>query len=175
MSATSLNVFFGDAEHRFDFDGALIGELEILTDAGLGALFKRLVDRSFRYADLLAVLRLGLIGGGTRPEEAVRLVKVYGEGRPIEETYPVAVAVLSALWFGNSEEPAPAADPEPEPAFVPVVVSAMEPAPIETPAPIPASAPVAAAQPAPVSAPAPAPLAWEASLPGTMGDIGSEV
>lgn len=173
MSATSLKVFFGDGEHRFDFDGSLIGELETLTDAGLGALFRRLVDRSFRYADLLAVLRLGLIGGGTRPEEAVRLVKVYGEGRPIEETYPVAVAVLSALWFGNAEEPAPAPDLEPESA--PVVAPVVEPAVIETPAPVPTPAPVAPPQPAPLPAPAPVPLAWEAPLPGLMGDIGSEV
>lgn len=118
MSATSHVAFFGDAEHTFDFSTPLLIELETLTGAGIGGLFNRLVKREFRFSDLLAVIRLGLIGGGLRPEEAGRLVKIYAEGRPIEETFPLALEILSTLWFGKPAttetpiEPAPAPAPQ---------------------------------------------------------------
>ncbi len=92
--------FFGDAEHTFKLTPALILELEGVTGAGIGALARRVFRGDFRHVDILATLRLGLIGGGMASEAAARLVETYGANRPLGEAYQVAVGVLEAAWFG---------------------------------------------------------------------------
>ncbi|MCB5173643.1 gene transfer agent family protein [Microvirga lenta] len=51
------------------------------------------------------VIRLGLIGGGTKPEDALDLVRRYVEIRPLMETAIHAQAILSAALAGTPEEP----------------------------------------------------------------------
>lgn len=36
------------------------------------------------------------------PNEAVRHVKAYVEDRPLSETYPLALSVMQAFFFGES-------------------------------------------------------------------------
>lgn len=71
------NAFFGDGPRSFRLTDSMVIELERLTETGIGSLFLRLTRNDFRLPDLIEVIRLGLIGGGTSPEEAARLVDTY--------------------------------------------------------------------------------------------------
>lgn len=103
--------FFGDGEKLFAFPThELIEELERKTGHGVGALFRRFKSQDFAFSDIVHVLRLGLIGGGTAPRDADFLVALYGIGRPLAESFAVADGVISALFFGNAE-------PEPDDEF----------------------------------------------------------
>ncbi|MFC3169411.1 gene transfer agent family protein [Paracoccus fontiphilus] len=93
--------FFGTGERAFALTDPMVIELERLTETGIGALFLRLSRNDFRLADLIEVIRLGLIGGGTNPEEAARLVDTYARQRPIGELLPLALDILDARWSGK--------------------------------------------------------------------------
>lgn len=93
--------FFGDGERAFTLTDPMIAELERLTGTGIGSLFLRLTRSDFRLNDLTEVIRLGLIGGGTSPEDAARLVETYGRHRPIAEVLPLALDILDARWNGT--------------------------------------------------------------------------
>ena len=103
MSNTAHVAFFGDLEHTFDLaHSEIVRELEAVTGVGIGALFNRVCEtRSFYHADLEAVLRLGLIGGGLPAQPAARLVANYLPLTPLGEAQVIAMAALSALWFGT--------------------------------------------------------------------------
>jgi len=94
--------FFGDAERDFALDALMIGELERVTGAGIGAIFKRLFANQFSHRDILETIRLGLIGGGEKPAIAASLVHVYAENQPINSTLPLALAILETLFFGKA-------------------------------------------------------------------------
>jgi hypothetical protein len=105
------HAFFGDGEKVFAFPTReLIEELERTTGNGIGALFRRFRTSEYSFAEIIHVLRLGLIGGGTLPAAADQLVAIYCIGRPMAETFAVADGVITALFFGNAE-------PEPEDDF----------------------------------------------------------
>jgi hypothetical protein len=53
----------------------LILELEERCNSGLGAVFQRLGDGTWKFNDFRETIRLGLIGGGMEPAEASRVVK----------------------------------------------------------------------------------------------------
>lgn len=105
MTDTSHIAFFGDATHTFKITPQLISELEAKTNAGIGELCKRLFGGQFRFADITETIRLGLIGGGLSPEISHRLVQTYAMDRPLEETLPLAIDILSKLWFGQQPQP----------------------------------------------------------------------
>ena len=69
--APSHRAFFGDAERDLSFSPELIVELERKTGAGIGGLCKRLFAGDFRHVEILEIIRLGLIGGGERPDGRV--------------------------------------------------------------------------------------------------------
>lgn len=96
--------FFGDGEKAFAFPSRdLIEELERKTGHGIGALFRRFRQSDYSFSDVTEVIRLGLIGGGTTPVEAEKLVSVYAIGRPITEVFTVADGVIAALFFGSDD------------------------------------------------------------------------
>jgi hypothetical protein len=97
---TPHRAFFGDGERDFRITPKLIRELEQATGAGIGALCRRLFAGDFTHADVTETIRLGLIGGGETPERAAALVATYAQDRPLGESYPLAVSILEALWFG---------------------------------------------------------------------------
>jgi hypothetical protein len=105
MSDMTHRVFFGDRERDFKITPKLIAELERQTGVGVGALCKRLFAGDFSHADIVETIRLGLIGGGADPFDASTLVKVYASDAPLSTSYPLAVSILEALWFGRSAAP----------------------------------------------------------------------
>lgn len=100
----SHTAFFGDGEHTFVLTDDLIAELERLAGLGIGALYLRTAQMQFKLADMIEVVRLGLIGGGTTPERAVQLTDTYARNRPIDELYPLAFDILDARWGGAADQ-----------------------------------------------------------------------
>ncbi|WP_440408687.1 gene transfer agent family protein [Neorhizobium petrolearium] len=93
--------FFGDAERAFLLTPDLILELERKTGAGIGGLSRRFFAGEFSYRELTEVIRLGLIGGGTDPEEAAALVTTYAARMAVTELYGHALPVVELTMFGS--------------------------------------------------------------------------
>ncbi len=104
MSELKHHAFFGDGEHDFLLTPEMIVELERKTGSGIGALSRRLFAGDFRHADLSEIIRLSLIGSGTSPKDADLLVAAYAVARPLSEIFPLSVAILNRLWFGDAKK-----------------------------------------------------------------------
>ena len=100
------NSFFGDTEYNFALTDEMITELERITGTGIGALYLRTVAGQFNNSDLVEIIRLGLIGGGTTPQAATQLTQTYAHNRPIAETFPLALDILDARWSGTASKKA---------------------------------------------------------------------
>lgn len=98
---TPFTRFLGDGDHAFalPFDSVL--ELERKTGAAFGVLFDRVRRMQFAMTDLTETVRLALIGGGASPKDAFELTRTYVAGRPIKESYPLVLEILSCVWFGE--------------------------------------------------------------------------
>lgn len=99
--APAFRAFFGDAERDFRLPAELVLELERVTGAGIAGLYRRFAALDFRHAELLAVIRLGLIGGGETPQTAADLVAAYAAPRPIMEIFPIAIGTLDMRMTGK--------------------------------------------------------------------------
>lgn len=102
--APSHTMFFGDAERSFALPAELIIELERKTDTGIGALSRRFYAGDFRHQELIEIVRLGLVGGGTDPKEAAALVAAYAQPLPVMELYAVALPVMDTTMFGPAKK-----------------------------------------------------------------------
>lgn len=101
---------FGDGDHTFCLDWPRMVELEKVREAGPLVILSRL-SGPWMVEDISAVIRLGLIGGGCTPVEALRLTKTYVEGRPLLENLSLAYKCLAVAISGPlppAEEAAPA-------------------------------------------------------------------
>ena len=112
MRETAARLFVGDAEYDLLLSPAVIVELERLTGRGIGGIFRRLAASEFSFAEVIDTIRLGLVGGGMDPRRAAELVETYVKPRPLAETFPMALAVMEAAWFGTAT-PAKASPEEP--------------------------------------------------------------
>lgn len=104
----TLRTFFGDRERAFALTDPMLAELERLTDLGVGALYFQLVNLAYPANVLGEIIRLGLIGGGTDPEEAKHLCAAYVANRPLAEIFPLAFEVMEARWNGVAQPEAEA-------------------------------------------------------------------
>ena len=95
--------YFGDGEKTFALSNEMIIELERKSGAGIGAIYTRVLQAQFYSIDVFEIIRLGLIGGGTKPEAAQNLVDTYARPRPIFESYLLAFDILDARWNGKPE------------------------------------------------------------------------
>lgn len=99
--------FFGDGEKTFALASDQILELERTTGASIGAIWSQFMALQPGFANIIEVIRLGLIGGGTSPKEAKALVDAYARPTPIIESFSLAFDILAARWNGTAETPAP--------------------------------------------------------------------
>lgn len=106
----SHTAYFGDGVRAFTLTDTIIEELQHKTGLGIGALFLRMSSSQFRVADIVEVIRLGLVGAGTAPVEAQRLVDAYAKDRPFDETFPLALDILDARWSGKPDAAQPVDD-----------------------------------------------------------------
>ncbi|MHA7882576.1 gene transfer agent family protein [Nitratireductor rhodophyticola] len=99
--------FFGDGEKTFALPAEQILELQRKTGMGIGAIYSRMMTGQFDFTDIMETIRLGLIGGGTSPQEAQALVDAYAKPTPIIEAFQLAADILETRWNGTHEAPAP--------------------------------------------------------------------
>jgi hypothetical protein len=117
----AVELDFGDGTFTFRLGLEEIEELEEKRDASLFALARRLdpAMRDARLADIKEVIRLGLVGGGTAPTAALRLIRRYIDERPIDESRDVAFGVvlagLARVHSAELERPPLGEAPAPEP------------------------------------------------------------
>lgn len=88
-------------------------ELQEALNCGPLELYVDLLQRKWRVQHLREIIRIGLIGGGTNPADALRLVKRYVEDRPIIESVQLALEIVAASLTlpEGAEVPAGEADP----------------------------------------------------------------
>lgn len=99
-----ITIPFGDGRHPFALPLGQVRELQEKT-GGIGPLMllRRIQGGSWLIDDLRETIRLGLIGGGMAPVEALKLVERYCDARPPAEYAPSAHAVLLAFINGVPE------------------------------------------------------------------------
>lgn len=105
----SLEVDFGDGTYRFRLGYRELMELQEKCDAGPTWILQRLAapnaeNRGWRVEDIANIIRLGLIGGGMAPTDALRFVRTYVEGRPLIESLLPAQTILSVALVGAPDE-----------------------------------------------------------------------
>jgi hypothetical protein len=99
-----VDLDFGDNTYTFRVTVTGAIELESKCDAPFATVYKRLMSGDWKITDIRETIRLGLIGGGMKPAEALVLVRRYVDERPLAENILTAQAVLGGLMFGFAEE-----------------------------------------------------------------------
>lgn len=114
MSADgALTMLWGDGEFRFRLAIGQLRELQEKANAGPPELFERLRTNTWRVDDIRETLRLGLIGGGMSPTDALTKVIRYVDARPLFENVGPALNVLGAALLGVPDDQ-PAGKEQPE-------------------------------------------------------------
>lgn len=104
----AIETEFGDGTYTFRLGLDEIEELERKRDLSIFTILRRLKPeiREPRLLDISETIRLGLIGGGMTPVDALVLVRKYVDRRPIDESRDVALAiVLAGLQRVHTEAP----------------------------------------------------------------------
>lgn len=102
--SAEIAIDFGDGRHQFALKWGQLMELQEKRDAGAFFLHAGLHNGTWKVQDLSEVIRLGLIGGGMPPSEALTLVRRYVEERPPMESLLTAQAVLGTALAGAPDE-----------------------------------------------------------------------
>ena len=94
----AIETDFGDGKYTFCLGIDEVEELERKRDLSIYTIMRRLRPevREPRLADISEVIRLGLIGGGMAPIDALALTRRYVDQRPIDENRDVALAIVLA-------------------------------------------------------------------------------
>jgi hypothetical protein len=96
---------FADGDYEFALNWGELILLQEAVDAGPFAILQRLSSGEWRIEHISHVIRLGLIGAGTKPEKALQLVRSYVEARPPADSLPLAQGILFAGVQGAPDEP----------------------------------------------------------------------
>jgi hypothetical protein len=111
----AVTLDFADGSYRFRLGYKELEELQESVDAGpwyllgqFSALSQMLVNpsavRGLTVRMPREIIRIGLIGGGMKPADALRLVRLYVDERPPDESISVAFKVLTAALRGADDE-----------------------------------------------------------------------
>lgn len=99
-----IELDWADGTYAFRLAWGQLIELQEKCDAGPYVVLNRLYGGQWKMEDIVHVVRLGLIGGGTKPADALRLTRAYVEGYPPLDNVLIAQAVLAAGLQGAPEE-----------------------------------------------------------------------
>ena len=97
---------FGDGEHLFRLPLRMLAELQERRQAGLGAIYKRVMLGDFYAEDLVETIRCGLIGGGMEGPAAKKMIERYCSEWPVEIWHTHAIAILGACLHGYEDKSA---------------------------------------------------------------------
>lgn len=142
----SIELVWGDGEHRFRLAIGEMRELEEKRKAGPVQIAERLtglydmfgnrtVTPSWRVDDIRETIRLGLIGGGMPVHDAVALVDGYMDRWPLLRSAGVAAQILDAALSGHPDEPVGKDQAGEEPTAETEAAPSASPASTETGAP----------------------------------------
>lgn len=94
----AIELEFGDDSYTFRLGLAEIEEVEQRRDASIFTIADRLspMVRAPRLLDIIEVLRCGLIGGGLKPIDALKLTRKYVDAHQLDDSRDVAYAVVTA-------------------------------------------------------------------------------
>lgn len=106
-----VTVTWADDDYTFRLPIKQLIELQELCDAGPSFIMARLQQGAWTVQDVRETIRLGLIGGGMEPTQALKLVRSYVDDQPLLQNAIVAEAVISAAIVGVEEEEAPPGKP----------------------------------------------------------------
>jgi hypothetical protein len=104
MANAEVTIPFADGQYKFRLALGELRELQEKTNAGPLELLKRLHAGTWRVDDPRETIRLGLIGGGMLPTEAMKLVLRYVDARPLTENVMTAQAILMVALY-EEEDP----------------------------------------------------------------------
>lgn len=102
----SARVSLAWADGTYEFRLA-IGEWRLLqrvSDAGPQELYRRFRHGTWRVDDLRETIRVGLIGGGMKPVDALKLVEEYIDARPLMESVQHCIAIIGQSLTGPPED-----------------------------------------------------------------------
>lgn len=128
MNRVTLN--WADGVYEFTLPWGHIVELQDKTGVGPYTLMARLMAQEWRVQDLRETIRLGLIGGGLPPSQALTLVQRYVEARPLLESVPIAQAIIMSALVAPEGVSSPK-DQAPEVIEAPETGALTQPAPTE--------------------------------------------
>lgn len=104
-ASAKITLLWGDGDRAFRLAIGQLRELQDKCDAGPAEILGRLSNGTWRVDDIRETLRLGLIGGGATPTDALVLTARYVDNRPLMENVMPAQAVLLAAIVGEEEPP----------------------------------------------------------------------
>lgn len=105
MSFTMRNVVWAGGEDVFAFDSLKdVIALENTCDCGIAALMRRFENDTWRTTDLRETIRVGLMGGGASPEDAMKKVKSFVDDRPLAPSVLLAHAIVASVILGVRAE-----------------------------------------------------------------------
>lgn len=98
---------WGGEEHTFRLGLKEVRELQDNPRVGIGplALYRRIESGDWRVDDCREVIRVGLIGGGMKPDLALTKVKRYVDDFAAVDSVPPALTILGAFLVGDPFEP----------------------------------------------------------------------
>lgn len=105
MSLCKIELEWADGTYPFCLPLAQLEELQTHCDAGPMVIADRLQHGRWKTQDVYQTIRLGLIGGGMAPVDALRICKFYITDRPWGESALPALAIINAVLFGKPGEP----------------------------------------------------------------------
>lgn len=100
----AIDITWADGDYRFRLAWAQLIELQEQCDAGPYVILNRLYNGQWKVGDISNVIRLGLIGGGMTPADALKKVRAYVEDRPPLENVLVAQGILAVGLSGAPDE-----------------------------------------------------------------------
>lgn len=104
----TVRIAWQGGEHDFCMaETGSIFSLEEACGAGLMEVFRRLSGDRWKVNDVREPIRLGLIGGGCKPDEAMKLVKAHVDHNPkgLAPSVVLATAILQAVLIGVPDDP----------------------------------------------------------------------
>lgn len=90
---------WGDKTYSFRLAWGEWQELDTLLQIGPQELYSKLLRGTYRYNWPREVIRCGLIGAGMEPGQALKLVRLYCEERPILDNTALALRIVEAAMF----------------------------------------------------------------------------
>jgi hypothetical protein len=103
----SISLAWADGEYDFRLGLGQIEELQEACDAGPYVILQHLIAGTWRVKMIRETLRLGLIGGGMQPTQAIKLIQRYHDELPWAHNVKQATAVMHAAVLGapDGEKP----------------------------------------------------------------------